>query len=162
MITKKVFSLFRYLKYPLTKFLVILFCIGCNPKVSSEKETQLLALMQNQQIDLDRKQMIVIISGGCNPCKEQSISFLKKISNDKRYGGIAKTVIIPKNEKEVIQILKQTKLKILVDEMFSIEKYGFHLSKSLLIELNKDNEVIYWKEMTTETISEIENQYKIP
>jgi len=139
----------------------LIFCIGCSSDTSSYKGSSLIQLMLSQDIEIDKKQMVVILSGGFNPYKEQTIEFLEKISNDKKFREITITVIIPKSEKDVVKILKKNQLQIVIDEDFSLEKYGFHLSKSLFVELSKKNNVVYYNKMTTETIFNIKKRYAI-
>lgn len=153
-------NIFRFtLSRILISYLLLLF--ACEKRDTSEKQEYLVKMMGTDlRLPMGQIQLVAILNGGCDPCIENSVLFLKKLSIDSRYKSLKKIVIF-RNEKKLIYLLNNLKVEKIIDQHFILSKYGFELTNNLLFELNENNNIVYWNEMTTQTIEEVKRHYNI-
>ena len=157
---EKTYCHFTYSKLILSS-IFFLFWAGCSTHSTFDKEKELMSLVTDLRLAAKNRQVIVIFSGGCSPCKDQTIAFLKKIDSKNAYKPISKTIIVPKSEKEIVNSLKQTNIRVVIDRDYLLEKFGFHLSSSSLIELNKESKIVFWEEINTKNLYKIREHFGI-
>ncbi len=123
------------------RLIFLLTLMACQDKKLTIDEQHLdtyFKQKQNRDLTKSKDFFIVIISGNCGSCTEKTINFLRKIGskNANKFTDYEKIVIIPDNNAEVLDSLKNTNLKIIVDEGYEMEKYGINFSKNVFFQFN--------------------------
>lgn len=133
----------RYI-YLITLFFVLLF-YGCSNKMTEEQTLVTRYLKEQQKIELSSLDscFVVVISGNCGSCTEQTISFLRKLGNNKdRYFKHAKIVILPENNAYAIDSIGVSSIKFIVDDGYNLSKYGVNFPKNIILEF-KQNSLVF-------------------
>lgn len=142
--------------------LVMLAC-GAGKNKSQEKEQLDLYLSEVYKVDLKEypQSIVIIVSGNCGSCTEKTISFIKKIDQDKRFDPYKKLLITPMNNAYVKDSIGNgSSFRIIIDEHQNIDKYGINLPKNLFLECEK-GDVVFQDWLYLEKIDTIATKYGI-
>jgi hypothetical protein len=87
---------------------------------------------------------IVVISGNCGSCTQKTIKFLKQLGDKRedKFINYKKIVIIPSNNAEVLDSIKNSSIQFIVDEGFELEKYGVNFQRNAFFEF-KNSKLVY-------------------
>ena len=140
---------------------IITFFSSCGSKDLPEKSERLRLFLENGlQRPNNRHQIVVVLNAGCDPCLEKSVHFLNKINRNNKYRLIEKIVIITDDSK-LYKMVSSTGVKIFRDSTFLLVKYGLQLSNNFLVEFDEDQNILYYNDMTTQTIDRLNAHYRI-
>ena len=143
--------------------LVVTSCLNVKDDEDFERKSQLLNYLEEiQNIELEKNNIVVIISGHCGSCNQETISFLKKLEEDKRFSSFRKYILMPKENFHVIPNLKSELnggFQILKDRNIKMLRYGILFSKNVFLEFNNYDNVKYWGWLHMEDIYTIESNY---
>jgi len=103
---------------------------------------------------------IIVISGNCGSCTEKTIKFLKQLGdkNNNKFSDYKKIVIIPRNNAEVLDSMKNTNIQFIVDEGFELEKYGVNFQRNAFFEFKK-SELFYKDWLYLDNVDTISKKY---
>ncbi len=134
---------------------------GCVSKESPDKKERLLSLLKNEfQISGSNRQIAIVLNAGCDPCLEKSAQFINKIGADVRYRQVEKIVIFS-NDDKLFKMIENTATRKFRDSKFLLAKYGLQLSNNFLVEFDENKNVVYFNDMTTQTIESVNAHYHI-
>ncbi|MFC1223945.1 hypothetical protein ACFE6N_09060 [Pedobacter sp. BG31] len=144
-------------------FIFLLTIIACNKRKLSEDEEHLnMYFNEKQHTDLSKlnNYFIVVISGNCGSCTEKTIKFLKQLGDRKNYkfSDYKKIVIIPRNNAEVLDSMKNTNIEFIVDEGFELEKYGVNFQRNAFFEFKK-SQLFYKDWLYLDNVDAISKKY---
>ncbi|WP_431293821.1 hypothetical protein [Pedobacter sp. P26] len=144
-------------------FILLLIIIACNKHKLSEDEEHLnMYFNEKQHTDLSKldNYFIIVISGNCGSCTEKTIKFLKQLGdkNNNKFSDYKKIVIIPRNNAEVLDSMKNTNIQFIVDEGFELEKYGVNFQRNAFFEFKK-SELFYKDWLYLDNVDTISKKY---
>ncbi len=142
--------------------LLVFTCfIGCN-KTFERKEQVLNYLKEVHNITLDKEfNIVIIISGHCGSCTEETFSLIRKFNEDARFTGHGKFIIIPKENFHIIEYLDnlKTDFHILKDKDIKLLRYGLLFPKNLLLEYENYERIRYWGWLYLDELYKINKKY---
>jgi len=144
-------------------FILLLIVIACNKRKLTEDEEHLnMYFNEKHHTDLSKldNYFIVVISGNCGSCTEKTIKFLKQLGDKKnnKFSDYKKIVIIPSNNAEVLDSMKNTNIQFIVDEGFELEKYGVNFQRNAFFEFKK-SEIFYKDWLYLDNVDTISKKY---
>lgn len=142
---------------------VLLIITACNKrKMSADEEHLNMYFKEKQNTDLFRLNnfFIVVISGNCGSCTEKTIKFLKQLGDKKenKFSDYKKIVVIPSNNAEVLDSIKNSNIQFIVDEGFELEKYGVNFQRNAFFEFKK-SELFYKDWLYLNNVDTIAKKY---
>jgi len=147
----------------LSIILFLLVIISCNNEKSSVDEKHLdMYFREKQNTDLTKLNnfFIVVISGNCGSCTEKTIKFLKQLGDKKenKFRDYKKIVIIPSNNAEVLDSIKNSNIQFIVDEGFELEKYGVNFQRNAFFEF-KNAKLVYKDWLYLDNVDTVAKKY---
>ena len=147
--------------YIVLAFLLII--TACNKRKTSEDEEHLnMYFKEKQNTDLRKLNnfFIVVISGNCGSCTEKTIKFLKQLGDKKenKFSNYKKIVVIPSNNAEVLDSIKNSNIQFIVDEGFELEKYGVNFQRNAFFEFKK-SELFYKDWLYLDNVDTVAKKY---
>lgn len=142
---------------------VLLIITACNKrKMSGDEEHLNMYFKEKQNIDLLKLNnfFIVVISGNCGSCTEKTIKFLKQLGDKKenKFSDYKKIVIIPSNNAEVLDSIKNSNIQFIVDEGFELEKYGVNFQRNAFFEF-RNSELFYKDWLYLDNVDTVAKKY---
>lgn len=142
---------------------VLLIITACNKRKMSEDEEHLnMYFKEKQNTDLTKLNnfFIVVISGNCGSCTEKTIKFLKQLGDKKenKFSSYKKIVVIPSNNAEVLDSIKNSNIQFIVDEGFELEKYGVNFQRNAFFEFKK-SELFYKDWLYLDNVDTVAKKY---
>ena len=117
--------------------------------------------MENKQgvkfTDYD-KTILIFISGDCGSCTKKTISFIKKIDQERKLAAFKKFIVIPDNNAVAVDTLSLRSTTTLIDEGYELTHYGVNFPKNLILEFEK-NKLIYQDSLYLDKIDTIAQKY---
>ncbi|TCD27434.1 hypothetical protein EZ456_09570 [Pedobacter psychrodurus] len=146
-----------------TILVILLIITACNKRKMSEDEEHLYTYFKEKQnTDLHKLNnfFIVVISGNCGSCTEKTIKFLKQLGDKKenKFGDYKKIVVIPSNNAEVLDSIKNSNIQFIVDEGFELEKYGVNFQRNAFFEFKK-SELFYKDWLYLDNVDTVAKKY---
>jgi hypothetical protein len=144
--------------------LIMLFVItACNNRKISEDEEHLnMYFKEKQKTDLLELNdfFIVVISGNCGSCTEKTIKFLKQLGDRRgdKFINYKKIVVIPSNNAEVLDSIKNSNIQFIVDEGFELEKYGVNFQRNAFFEF-RDSKLVYKDWLYLDNVDTVAKKY---
>ncbi|MGN8057795.1 hypothetical protein ACTJKN_16060 [Pedobacter sp. 22163] len=147
----------------LSIILFLLVIISCNNEKSSVDEKHLdMYFKEKQNTDLLQLNnfFIVVISGNCGSCTEKTVKFLKQLGDKKenKFRDYKKIVIIPSNNAEVLDSIKNSNIQFIVDEGFELEKYGVNFQRNAFFEF-KNAKLVYKDWLYLDNVDTVAKKY---
>ncbi|TFB28699.1 hypothetical protein [Pedobacter alluvionis] len=133
--------------------------------MSEEEEHLNMYFKEKQNIDLSKldNYFIIVISGNCGSCTEKTIKFLKQLGNkrDTKFSDYKKIVVIPSNNAEVLDSIKNSNIQFIVDEGFEMEKFGVNFQRNAFFEF-KNSRLFYKDWLYLDNVDSIAKKYGYP
>jgi len=147
----------------LSLILFLLVVTSCNNRKLSADEKHLdMYFREKQNTDLSKLNnfFIVVISGNCGSCTEKTIKFLRQLGDKKenKFSDYKKIVVIPSNNAEVLDSIKNSNIRFIVDESFELEKYGVNFQRNAFFEFKK-SELFYKDWLYLDNVDTIAKKY---
>lgn len=142
---------------------VLLIITACNKrKMSGDEEHLNMYFKEKQNTDLLKLNnfFIVVISGNCGSCTEKTIKFLKQLGDKKenKFRDYKKIVVIPSNNAEVLDSIKNSNIQFIVDEGFELEKYGVNFQRNAFFEF-KNAKLVYKDWLYLDNVDTVAKKY---
>lgn len=139
---------------------IFLSLFSCDKKNSFERENQLISFFKNEINSSSKKKEIILVMliGGCTPCNDSTIKFMKILSQKKQYLNSEKFAVIQKSDRDKKIFLEKIGYKVYVDTLFRVNKYGLTLDKNVAFVISEDYTIYKYVSITSQNyISAISN-----